>query len=324
MKSTDEKGGSGMNEVVKSHRLNTAIQNLSLAEIRLIQLAIIDAREYQKGLSADIPLTLDAIRYSEAFGVCRQTAYEVLQDAEKNLFERRFTFLDERDNQPVKSRWISQAKYNRGEGRIEIMFTPAVVKEITRLGGDSGFFTQYSLEQVSALGSIYSMRLYELLTQWRKAKQTPVFELETFRGQMGLEVGEYKAMCDFKKRVLDLAVNEINKKTDLTVSYNQKKKGKNISGFKFTVKDKAKPKTTEPKIQNGRDINTADMFTVEGLSDKQLGRIVRNERFVADYNDLVSSTSPAGQDMSAWEFEMVNRLKRDPSQFKKHPIREYL
>ena len=66
------------------------------------------------------------------------------------------------------------------------------------------------------------------------------------------------------------------------------------------------------------------MFTIEGLNDKQLGRIVRNPIFIADYNDLVSSTSPAGQDMKIWEFEMINRLKKDSSQFKKRPIKGYL
>ena len=59
---------------------------------------------------------------------------------------------------------------------------------------------------------------------------------------MGLDDGEYKAMNDFKKRVLDLAVNEINEKTDLTVSYTQEKRGRTITGFKFTVRMKDKPK----------------------------------------------------------------------------------
>ena len=73
-----------------------------------------------------------------------------------------------------------------------------------------------------------------------------------------------------------------------------------------------------------RDRNTADMFTIEGLNDKQLGRIARNPSFIADYNHMVSSTSPAGQSEQAWEFEMINRLKKDASQFKKRPVREYL
>jgi hypothetical protein len=66
------------------------------------------------------------------------------------------------------------------------------------------------------------------------------------------------------------------------------------------------------------------MFTVEGLSDKQLGRIVPNPVFVADYNHLVTPTSPSRQSQKVWEFEMFNRLKKDASQFTKLPIRDYL
>jgi len=305
--------------VVKSNRLNTAIQNLSLAEIRLIQLAIIDSREQNKGLSSDTPLRINAMRYAEVFQVSKQTAYEALIDAETNLFERRFTFMDERDLK-VKSRWISQATYLDGEGAIEIIFTPAVVNEVTRIHGIEQFFTKYTLEQTAQLKSLYAVRLYELLIQWREARKTPLFELEVFREQLGLGVDDYKRMSDFKRRVLDASVKEINDKTDIKVSYNQEKKGTIIVGFKFKVLMKDKPKG----VKLERDINTADMFTVDGLNDKQLGRIARNPRFIADYNHLVSSTSPAGQNSREWESEMMDRLKKDASQFNKQPIRDYL
>ncbi|OAP66912.1 initiator RepB protein [Psychrobacter sp. SHUES1] len=130
-------------------------------------------------------------------------------------------------------------------------------------------------------------------------------------------------MGNFKLRVLDLAVQEINEKTDIKVGYEQVKKGRTIIGFKFKISDKEKPKSTQ-NLASGRDGDTSDMFTIEGLNDKQLGRIARNPSFIADYNHLVSSTSPAGQDPNAWEFEMINRLKKDPAQFNKRPIREYL
>lgn len=316
------KGKSMSGLVVKSNRLNTAIQNLSLAEIRLIQVGIIDSRERNTGLSVDKPLRIEASRYAEAFDVSRQAAYDVMINAEKTLFERQFSFIDD-DEDTVKSRWISQAKYIKGAGAIEIIFTPAVVKEITRINGIECFFTKYLLSQTATLKSAYSVRLYELLTQWREAGKTHLFKLEVFRSQLGLGVNEYKKMNDFKKRILDLAVNEINEKTDLKISYEQEKAGRKILGFKFEVKVKEQPKKTL-KSSNRKGCNTADMFTVEGLSDKQLGRIARNTRFIADYNHLVSSTSPAGQDPREWEFEMINRLKKDASKFKKRPIRDYL
>lgn len=309
--------------VVKTHRLNTVIQNLSLSEIRLVQLGIIDAREKNEGLSSDKPLRITAKRYAEVFDTTIQTAYKMLLDAEENLFERRFSFIDEYDGNKVKTRWVSQVKYLKGQGAIEIIFTPAVVNEISRINGIESFFTKYTLNHIAALDSAYSVRLYELLSQWCEAKKTPILELQTFRGQLGLGVTDYTRMSDFKRRILDATVKEVNEKTDIKVSYEQVKEGRTIVGFKFKVLTKDKPRPTLGANKE-RDVNTEDMFTVDGLNDNQLGRIARNPSFVADYNHMVSSTSPAGQDPRAWEFEMINRLKKDPSQFKKRPIREYL
>ena len=309
------------NLVVKTNQLNSALQTLSLPEIRIIQLAIVDARETNTGLSTDKPLRIDALRYAEIFETTRQNGYQRMKDAEENLFNRRFSYIDER-GKLIKSRWVQQVTYLDDEGAIELVFTLAVVNGISRIDGAEDFFTSYLLEQTASMDSIYSVRLYELLVQWVAAKNTPLFELDKFRDQLGIESHEYKRMGNFKLRVLDLAVKEINEKSDIKVSYSQVKKGRTITGFKFKVLAKDISKKT--KIENSRDVHTADMFTVEGLNDKQLGRIVRNPSFMADYNHLVSSTSPAGQNAKDWEFEMINRLKNNSSQFKKRPIKEYL
>ncbi|MHA1178942.1 replication initiation protein RepM [Psychrobacter faecalis] len=309
------------NLVVKTHHLNTVLQNLKLAEIRIVQLAVVDARETGKGLTAETPLRIDALRYAEVFDTTRQNGYLMMKEAEDTLFNRRFSYIDD-EGKLVKSRWLSQVRYLDDEGAIEVVFTPAVVQGITRIDGAEEFFTKYLLEQTATMTSNYSVRLYELLVQWKQAKKTPMFELQEFRGQLGVEDDEYKAMSNFKIRVLDLAVEEINEKSDLNINYTQKKKGRKIIGFTFTVHEK--PKTKTDVISKERDASTADMFTVDGLNDKQLGRIARNPAFMAEYNHLVSPTSPAGQSQQGWEFEMVNRLKKDPTQFNKRPIREYL
>lgn len=223
--------------VIKTNRLNTAIQNLTLPELRIIQLAIIDARETGKGLSTDTPLVINALRYAEAFKTTRQNAYMIMKQAEDTLFNRQFTFLDEK-GKPIKSRWLQQVRYLDDEGSIEICLTKAVVEGITRIDGAIDFFTKYLLAQTANLNSVYSVRLYELLIQWRQAKQTPIFDLTMFRGQLGVESHEYKNMCDFKKRVLNPALKEINHKTDIHVSYEQSKNGRVVDGFKFTVTQK--------------------------------------------------------------------------------------
>lgn len=301
--------------VVKSNRLNMAIQNLTLPELRIVQLAIVDARETGKGLNTDTPLRIDALRYAKAFDTTRQNAYILMKQSENKLFNRMFTFNDN-ENKPVKSRWVQDVRYLDDDGAIEICFTRAVVQCITRLDGAEEFFTQYLLSQTANLSSMYSVRLYELLIQWKTAGKTPLFELALFRGQLGLNDDEYKPMCNFKARVLDLAVNEINDKTDLTVSYTQEKRGRTITGFKFTVRTKDKPKDATP---NQRDPNTIDAFTgqtdnesknipswqLKGLSDAQINKIAvfaeefttANSKFMSpnfrgSYSDLIELWRP--------------------------------
>lgn len=248
------------NNVVKTNRLIEAIQVLNLAEIRLIQLAIVEARESGLGLDKDTPLKIHGSKYAEVFNVNRGTAYEALKDAEAKLFDRRFTIVDD-DGELVKSRWVQDVKYLPKENSIEISLSRIVARETTRLDGLKQFFTSYTLEQTANLKSAYSVRLYELLAQWIAAKKTPIFEIEKFRQQLGIGVNEYSRMHQFKERVLENAIDEINKKTDLTVKYEQVKSGRNISGFSFKVSKKQK------KIETVRDPNTVDIFTK--LTDAQ-------------------------------------------------------
>ena len=299
--------------VVKTNKLNSAVQNLSLPELRIIQLAIVDARETGKGLDTKTPLRIDAMRYAEAFETTRQNAYNRMKEAEETLFNRRFTFLDS-EGKTVKSRWIQRVRYLDDEGAIEIVFTTDVVKGITRLDGAEQFFTQYLLSQTANLNSVYSVRLYELLAQWKAAGKTPLFELELFRGQMGLDDNEYKAMNDFKKRVLDLAVNEINEKTDLTVSYTQEKKGRVIHGFKFTVKQKQPQKA----VKNERDQNTVDMFAT--MTDKQIATFSHKLANMPELGNL----APIGADIDTFAQMIANDLKDEKKQAKYKPYLEKL
>ena len=313
--------------VVKTNQLNSAVQNLSLPELRIIQLAIVDARETGKGLDTKTPLRIDAMRYAQAFDTTRQNAYILMKQSEETLFNRRFTYFD-REKKPIKSRWLQDVRYLDDEGAIEVCFTRLVVECITRLDGAEQFFTQYMLSQTANLSSVYSVRLYELLIQWKTAVKTPVFELSLFRGQMGLNDDEYKDMSNFKKRVLDLAINEINEKTDLTVSYTQEKRGRTISGFKFTVRAKDKSKD----VNNQRDPNTIDAFTgrtdtesknipswqLKGLSDAQIKKIgVYKQEFIDANTSKISPNDRRGYDEI---FESWEPLLKDPNQVKNFKI----
>lgn len=247
--------------VVKSNKLVQALQTLTLSETRLLQLAIVDARETGQGLSTDEPLELNATRYAQAFNVSPDAAYLALIDAEDSLFKRQFTIINE-DGTPTKSRWIQDANYKKGEGRILVTLTRVVIEHVTKIDGFEQYFTSYHLKKTSDFKSVYAVRLYELLMQWKSVGKTPIFELNKFRNQLGIGVNEYTRMEAFKRRVLDIAIDQINEFSDITVKYEQHKKGRSISGFSFTFKQK---KNTSAKAVKEKDLS--DLFSK--MSDKQ-------------------------------------------------------
>ena len=223
--------------VVKDNVLINAATVLSLTEQRLLLLAIIDTRASGAGITASEPLTVHASRYAAEFSVTRQAAYSALREAASGLFERRFSYQEERKKgvADVVSRWVSQIAYIEEEATIEMVFSPAIVPLITSL---EKHFTSYQLEQVRGLTSFYAIRLYELLIAWRGVGKAN-FELEALRGSLGIAPTAYQRIGNFKSRVLDIALKQINDKTDLTVQCHQQKSRGKVAGFSFTFQLKS-------------------------------------------------------------------------------------
>ena len=239
-----------MGLVVKDNSLINASYTLSLVEQRLILLAIIEARETGKGIDTDTFLEIHAQHYADRFHVDVKNTYAMLSDAVMTLFNRQVTYMtvDEKRNKPEKRvvRWVSGISYVEGAGIVKLRFAPEIVPLITRLEQN---FTSYELLQVANL-NLYATRLYELLVCWRSTGKTPIIEIGEFRSRIGLQEHEYKPMNNFKNRVLEPAIKQINEHTDITAAYEQHKKGRVITGFSFKFKQKKK---TEPKTLKNSD-----------------------------------------------------------------------
>ena len=229
--------------VVKSNQLIEASYHLGLVEQRIMVMSIVKARETGQGVTPETLLHVRADEYAKLFDVEQHTAYEALTDAVSTLFNRRLTIqtYDEKLKKevPLTIRWLTGMNYLKDEGMVSLRFTSEILPHITRLESN---FTSYPLGEVSGLQSGYAVRLYELLTKWRKIGKTPLIELDLFRAQLGIAEGEYNRVQNLKLRVLDIALEQINANTDLVASYEQQKAGRIITGFTFDIKPKkAKP-----------------------------------------------------------------------------------
>jgi len=251
--------------VTKDNSLIGASYSLGVVEQRLIFLAIIEAREQKTLIEAGGLLRIYAQSYAKQFDVEKHTSYEAMKRAVEGLYEAGFAYskLDERSGKVghYKSRWVDKIGYIDDLGCVELVFASDVIPLITRL---EARYTEYELKQVVGLQSEYAIRLYELIIQWRSVGKTNPISLAELREKLGL-VDEYRRIEAFKRRVLDLAVRQINKHTDITVKYEQHKQGRVITGFTFRFK--AKVKSKETRLLD-RDSNTPGSLK---MTDKQRG-----------------------------------------------------
>jgi plasmid replication initiation protein len=127
--------------------------------------------------------------------------------------------------------WLSSSKYVEGSGYIELRFDPNLKPFLLHL---KERFTNYRLANIVQLKSRFSIRLYELLKQYEKiGKRT--FGLYDLRTTLGIEDDQYKQYTDFRKRVIQVAENELKEKTDISFTFKEHRASKKVDSITFTI-----------------------------------------------------------------------------------------
>lgn len=250
--------------VSKANTLIESCYTINLVAQRVIILAIIEARE--QGSMAEIGgiHRIKAADYEKHFECDKTTAYRSLKSACESLYESEFVWTDKdlKGREKInKSRFVQRASYCEGGGYVEVMFGNDVIPLITRL---SEKYTEYELKQIKDLNSSYALRLFEILMQWFSVGKTPPITIENLRSRLGVEEHQYKTMGNFKNRVLDHAIKEINNNTNITATYEQHKEGRSIVGFTFKFNIKAKQ-----EMESKTDADTLSMVTSLKMTDNQ-------------------------------------------------------
>ena len=115
---------------------------------------------------------------------------------------------------------------------------------------------------------------------------------------------EYKQMSDFKINVLEKAVDEINKHSDITLKYDQFKKGRIITDFQFNITQKQKVEKPKKLEKPKRDKDTIDMFC--DMTDAQVNKYSNIKSKFSELSDL--SNFPDYPTFAIW----ISGILRDP------------
>ena len=218
--------------ITQSNKLTEAAHSLTLIEKRLViaAAALHDPRiPHRDGHK----VTFHVDDFVSVFGnMDRKGAYEDLATAAARLYNRSIRQIEEKRGRKIITdmRWVAFAQYNEGEATVTLGFTSYALPYLTLIHTE---FTSYRLKHVGQLGSFYSVRLYELFVQYRKAGQRTI-SLDKLRDMLDLG-DKYPRVNSLRQRVLDPALAEINKHTDLRVVMTPERKGRTVIGFYFDI-----------------------------------------------------------------------------------------
>jgi plasmid replication initiation protein len=227
--------------VYKSNALVEAAYRLSVLEQRIL-LACISKVRRDEPVTDEVMYSVTAEEISTMAGVPIESSYSQLKEAALRLKRREVRLTQEPNGEGKRSNvmitgWVQTIVYQDGEGRVKVRFNTDMLPYLTELTKQ---FTKYALADVAKMESTHAIRLYELLMQWDTTGQREI-ELEKLREWFQLE-GRYPSIKDFKLRVLEPAIAQINEHSPLQAEWTQRKTGRKVTHllFKFGLKKPAK------------------------------------------------------------------------------------
>lgn len=144
-------------------------------------------------------------------------------------------WIEQPDERDVLLHWLNKVVLDRRTNTFEISFSTDMLPYLYDL---KTRYTSYALSNVLAMESKYGIRLYELLKSYQHTYDGEVtFDLNELKER--IDATTYKRYPDFKRRVLDIATQDINEYSDINVEYKafSENGGRGIDTINFKIKE---------------------------------------------------------------------------------------
>jgi len=232
---------SGERWVNMKNALTRAGQGLSLSEKRLVMLAVSKLDSKPKVRIDQLPVTrVTAAEYAELFDLDIDTAYTQLQTTAKALYNRSITIFEpahKRKGKPITQtridmRWVGRCTYHKKEGWVELAWWHELIGYLT---GIERQFTSYQLSQASALRSMYSWRLLELLMRFESTGWAE-YTIEDFATSMDATPKMRDDFAKIRTKIIEPAVLELIQKDGWIIKWTPIKAGRKVAKVRFEFK----------------------------------------------------------------------------------------
>jgi plasmid replication initiation protein len=241
--------------ITKSNSLTKASFSMTLDQKRIVLACIAQITDPRLEITRDDEFTVTAPDFSTLFKIDLKSAYTQLKEATLSLQKEVVIIRNPDEKDPNLSlratNWFSVADYYDGEGKIIVKFNETIIPYVSNL--NKGYYTQYGINKIAKLKSACAIRIYELLICEAYQNKDYEIEVKELKNMLGL-TEKYLSVFEFKRCVINPAIANIKKTTDITIlEVEQRKTGREVTHliFKYSVKKEAeKPKAngTKPLI----------------------------------------------------------------------------
>jgi len=232
---SDEANLSIVNQVVKSNRMIESMYQLSAVEHKLI------ASLCSKISSNDNVFNtfeLSVSEFANFMGIDNKN-FELNRTLKKKceeLARRTLTINLGTDKKPnwYIFNWFHHIQYEVGKGVISMQFHESLEPFLLNI---QETYTKYKLGYVMNFKYEHSFRIYELMKEYEKAGER-VLLVDELKSMLFTNKGtSYQKYSHFKASVINKALEEINKFSDINVTLvKEEKQGKKVVGLVFEIK----------------------------------------------------------------------------------------
>jgi len=268
--------GTSPDYVLQPHSISRSIYNLSATARKLTAMAM-----------AIIPpdLSIRTVHFTlneflKAVGLEKGgNSYKIFEDAVNECMSNTITIDTPRGWE--KYTWFAHAKYETDRNMIQMTFSDHLADSLIEL---KKMYAKIQLEDLGKLSSRYALRIYELAISYSSmagkngnAYNAWYFEKEIrdLRELFAIEPDKYKATKDFRIRVIEGPVNEINRANiGIEIAPLYIRAGKFIQAVRFNCK------------KNDRQQSLGVLFDTahETLEEKETTTL--KKRYPVEYEEL--------------------------------------
>ena len=219
--------------VVQANELIEGKQNLKLNSAKIVRALIMQIKPDDDDLKTYV---IKVPELSKMLDIGADNLYRNMDSITEDILTSHVSIKDQNNGNFLKLQWVVACAYRRGYG-LAVKMNPLLKPFLLNL---QQHYTQYQLENILAMKSVYAIRIYELIMKDHVMRYVPkngvkiVLTVKEIREACDCE-NKFEKISQFKAKVLDVAVKEIERTTNYTVSYDCLKNGRTIESIQFNV-----------------------------------------------------------------------------------------